>query len=108
MIPPRAGADYETRQFWWRRPVVYRCYAADGRLLYIGTTQDIVTRLKSHRSTSPWFAEVARTVVKLASDRLSGFRMEVEAIRAEQPIHNVRHAAGWIEPQDKRRRRKTA
>lgn len=101
MADPRRNP---TRQFWWRRHVIYRCYDAGGQLLYIGLSQDIVTRLKQHRSATPWFDRVAKTVVKLAPDRRAAFRMETDAIKAEQPLYNIRHGVGWIEPRARRSR----
>lgn len=33
---------------------VYRCFAADGDLLYVGKTQDLDERLGAHRSSISW------------------------------------------------------
>jgi hypothetical protein len=45
------------------RPCVYRHYDVEGRLLYVGATQDIKKRDEGHRYASPWAKDVARTEI---------------------------------------------
>lgn len=92
-----------SRDFWSRRQVVYRCFDADGALLYIGVSGDICTRVKQHRSQTSWWHEVSRVVIRLHPNRTAAFAAEIAAIRAEHPRYNVRHKAGWIEPRARRR-----
>lgn len=99
-MPPRRANP--TRDYWRGKQVVYRCYDAEGQLLYIGVSGDVVERMAQHSRQSHWFPSTARTVVKVFPRRLDAFRAELTAIRAEAPLHNVRHGAGWIEPRLRR------
>ena len=39
---------------------VYRLYATDGRLLYVGLSSNVLARIGRHLSSAPWGAEIAR------------------------------------------------
>ena len=67
---------------------VYRCFAADGRLLYIGMTADLDTRLKAHRNRSHWFGDVDRVTTEVHPDRPTAALAEFHAIEAERPENN--------------------
>lgn len=77
--------------------VVYRCYDADDRLLYIGCTWDINSRLNVHASS--WHNPVSyvlnlrmvRHTVAEYPDKQSARKAEREAIRDEQPLLNLHH-----------------
>lgn len=92
-----------TNQFWRGRCTVYRCYSSAGRLLYVGYSADVPERLRQHRRSSPWFAEVDRIAVKVYRTSAEALAAELEAIRTEWPLHNVRHAPGWLEWRERRR-----
>lgn len=68
---------------------VYRCYDRAGRLLYLGCTYNPRKRLAEHRSTSSWFAEVARTELVEYPDGASGFAAEAEAHASEDALHSL-------------------
>jgi predicted GIY-YIG superfamily endonuclease/DNA-binding XRE family transcriptional regulator len=78
------------REHW-----VYRCYDADGQLLYIGCTSDVSHRFRAHRSAK---SETSRTLMRRMArysaevypDRASGMAAERRAIAAEHPLLNVR------------------
>lgn len=76
---------------WDRRPVVYRCYSADGELLYIGSTSDLDQRMEGHQYTSFWRAHVARVRIQIAPDRFTARAIEAAAIRGENPRFNIQH-----------------
>jgi excinuclease UvrABC nuclease subunit len=80
-----------TRAPWVGRAVVYRCYAAEGSLLYIGSSRQLEQRLTTHQGTSFWRCYVARVRIQLAPDELSARRMEAAAIREENPRFNLLH-----------------
>ncbi|AER47376.1 hypothetical protein GADJET_52 [Mycobacterium phage Gadjet] len=70
--------------------VLYRFFDAEGRLLYIGKSISVMSRLSSHASSSRFF----RTAVKMTFQR--GFSShdellaaEREAIEQERPAYNV-------------------
>ena len=69
--------------------VVYRCYGA-GQILYIGVTCDPSQRLRAHRYSSPWYAEVDRVEYEVHPDRAAAFAAEADAIHNERPLHNMR------------------
>lgn len=66
---------------------VYRCYDADGALLYIGVTTDVKRRMQLHASNkrSPWVARVARVEHEWYEDRVDALLAERLATVAESP-----------------------
>lgn len=73
---------------------VYRMYSADGDLLYIGATTNLVNRLRSHFAgwpASPWTALVDRWTWECFDNELDAFRAEALAIAAEAPRFNTQH-----------------
>jgi predicted GIY-YIG superfamily endonuclease len=73
---------------------VYRCYDADGNLLYVGCTNNPQQRYHAHMYWETWWAErITHTVMKVYGDRLTALLAEEHAIKTEHPIHNSQHAA---------------
>jgi hypothetical protein len=72
-----------------RTHVVYRCYNADGVLLYIGQTGDLPNRRSGHKCGSSWWPEVAEFKITRPMTRDAALRYEREAIRAERPEYNI-------------------
>lgn len=68
---------------------VYRFWDASDRLLYVGLTVDPGLRWKAHKRRD-WWRSVARATLEWFPDRASAERAEREAIRNEDPVHNVR------------------
>lgn len=79
---------------------VYRCYDAEGTLLYIGCTRDVVARMLVHRSAwdNPASAflnlHMARYEVEEFPTRDEARKAEREAIGAEAPLLNIHHNKG--------------
>lgn len=81
---------------------VYRCYDADDRVVYIGCTRNIKTRLATHRRgkggsrASQWLSVcmVRYEVEGPYPSRDAGLEAERRAIQAEQPIFNYQQRAG--------------
>lgn len=71
------------------RHYIYRAYAADGRLLYVGQTIYPEQRITQHGYASPWFPEVAEWEFTEVGDWWQMQDAEREAIQTEHPIHNV-------------------
>lgn len=71
---------------------VYRLYARDGRLLYIGITNNPDVRFAYHGLTKGWWHLVTKRVVGWHPDRSTARREEAAAIRSERPVHNAMHA----------------
>lgn len=76
---------------WRGRPVVYRCYDADGVLLYIGSSRDVEKRMETHVRTSFWRTYVAKVRIQIAPDVFTARRIEADAIRSENPRFNIHH-----------------
>lgn len=80
--------------------VVYRCYDADNRLLYIGCTQDLTARMQVHEcdSTNPASVELIKRLDLVEyeeyPDRATARQAEREAITAEAPLLNTHHNLG--------------
>lgn len=68
---------------------VYRAYAADGSLLYIGQSSNPDRRIATHRSSSPWASLAVRWDVTDPMPRDTALDEEAVAIYLEQPRHNV-------------------
>lgn len=72
---------------------LYRHFAADGTLLYVGISRTVAARLAAH-ATSGWDRQIARIEVEWFDDRASAETAEREAIRAEKPFHNTIYNGG--------------
>lgn len=71
--------------------VVYRCYDADGELLYVGSTiAGVSTRLAGHKKAA-WFPLMDPTKTRLErfDHELQARAAELRAIRTEHPQFNV-------------------
>lgn len=67
---------------------VYRCYDADGRLLYVGMSINPQGRLASHRLYAPWFPRMVRFTAQWFPDRATARAEELRVMRAESSLHN--------------------
>lgn len=70
---------------------LYRAYADDGALLYIGIAKNWGRRWAQHSERSPWFAAVARVELERHPTREAARHAEAAAVRAEHPRHNIEH-----------------
>jgi predicted GIY-YIG superfamily endonuclease len=82
-VPPELAVNVE-------RWAVYRCYADDGQLLYIGYTGDLGTRLAAH-AQKLWFTQVRGITLEWYADELDARNAERRAIHVEHPKYNVVH-----------------
>lgn len=96
MIPP---------SYFHKPHVVYRFFAADGALLYIGATSDLKSRTATHRTKTPWFGEVASVETENHPDRWRATSAERDAIESERPRYNFNHNRGHGQNVDGRTRR---
>lgn len=71
--------------------VVYRVHDADDRLIYIGVTGDLPTRMEFHRRFSWWNGLVGRVHATEYANRDDAFAAESVAIQEEAPVFNVMH-----------------
>jgi len=71
-----------------RKAAVYRLHAADGTLLYIGSSYDPDKRCEAHHRTQ-WWPQVARRTDEWFENRWKAYSAETAAIWKEQPKHNL-------------------
>lgn len=70
---------------------LYRHFAADGSLLYVGISLSWPQRTRSHARHARWFEEVARVEIEHFPTREAALGAEREAIKSEKPRFNVVH-----------------
>lgn len=68
---------------------LYRLYDGDGDLLYVGIAGNPGRRFEQHRKDKPWWRSVAITRLEHFDTREEAMAAELEAIRAENPRHNI-------------------
>jgi GIY-YIG catalytic domain-containing protein len=74
-----------------RPHALYRFFAADDSLLYIGITNDLGARFTGHSGDKDWWVAVVRVAVEHFPDRRSVLDAERAAIVAEKPRYNVQY-----------------
>lgn len=71
---------------------LYRHFAEDGTLLYVGVSLSAVQRIGQHRSKAGWFSDIARVGIERFETMEQALKAESLAIKMEKPLHNIRHA----------------
>lgn len=71
--------------------VLYRHYAKDGRLLYVGISLNAMARLSEHSIESEWFPLIATVTLDHYLSVADAREAERLAIKHEMPMHNIRH-----------------
>lgn len=74
------------------RTALYRFYNSSDQLLYVGIAADPKERWAQHAADKTWWAEVIRRDVEWIPSRAAAEIAERDAIAAEKPQHNSRHA----------------
>lgn len=69
-------------------PRVYRAYAEDGALLYVGCTVDLLPRMRSHQRHAEWWHLVHHFVITGYPSKHEALRVERRAINTEGPAYN--------------------
>lgn len=67
---------------------LYRFYADDGTLLYVGITNNPGNRFNQHGADKPWWHEVRGITMEPYPDRASVLAAEARAIAVENPRYN--------------------
>ncbi|MFE2353448.1 GIY-YIG nuclease family protein [Streptomyces parvulus] len=80
-----------------RQAAVYRLYAADGSLLYIGSSYNPKRRCLDHH-TKPWWAQVDRRADEWHPSKAEAYVAEMAAIAAESPTHNEMGTPRYVPP----------
>ena len=73
------------------RTALYRLYAADGMLLYIGVTGELSVRFYYHSREKRWWPQVHGKRITWYDDRAEAEEAERCAILGENPVHNIFH-----------------
>jgi hypothetical protein len=68
---------------------LYRLFAGDGRLLYVGIADDPLARFKQHRRDKFWWPRVTATSMQQFDTRVEAEAAEARAIFTENPVHNM-------------------
>lgn len=68
---------------------LYRFFANDGALLYVGITGHLKARIAAHAKEKPWWPQVGRKTVEWFATRDEAIRAEDRAIHDERPVHNI-------------------
>jgi predicted GIY-YIG superfamily endonuclease len=89
----RAESGWQKEGRYKRSYTLYRAFAEDGSLLYIGTTTNFTSRMAAHRRSSPWWPEVHHVTTEQAPhpNRSRAILAEEHAIRTEAPKYNRLH-----------------
>ena len=79
---------------------VYRVFAADGALLYVGSTVRLGDRMRNHYINARWWFVAKRFTFTAYASETEARAAEVEAIGQELPRWNVHHRSlnhpdGW-------------
>jgi DNA-binding GntR family transcriptional regulator len=74
------------------RTALYRLFATDGDLLYVGITNNPKVRWSQHAAFKSWWPNVVSKTVEWFDSREAAADAEVKAILSEGPAHNIRHA----------------
>lgn len=69
-------------------PRLYRCLNSDKRVIYIGSTAALLRRIRSHKTESPWWPEVAEVTDECFPTVFLARAAERLAIKAEMPLYN--------------------
>jgi predicted GIY-YIG superfamily endonuclease len=68
---------------------LYRHFAKDGTLLYVGISKSEVKRRKQHAGEAKWFSEINRVEIEEFENREAALAAEKAAILTERPVHNI-------------------
>jgi predicted GIY-YIG superfamily endonuclease len=75
------------------RTALYRFYASDDALLYVGITERLSLRWEEHARAQTWWPQVDHQTVQWLPSRERAFSAEKDAIAAENPAFNIVGAA---------------
>lgn len=71
------------------RTAVYRLFATDDTLLYVGVAKRFGTRWEQHAKVQPWWPHVDHQTVQWYPAREDALLAEKVAIETERPVYNI-------------------
>ncbi len=95
---PGRGIDMSDPRTLHEPTTLYRLFASDGALLYVGIAGNPGRRFEQHRGTKPWWGQVAQTSLQHFKSRPEAMAAEMTAIRTERPRHNIMGASPSARP----------
>lgn len=72
--------------------ILYRFFAADNTLLYVGITNDPLSRFGGHCRDKSWFRQIAHSTMEHFESRQELEAAEIHAIKTEKPKYNIAHS----------------
>jgi len=72
---------------------LYRHFAADGQLLYVGISISAFERFRAHQQSSHWVDDVVKIEIEYFSSRQLALAAERLAIQSENPLFNRQRPA---------------
>lgn len=76
----------------WHNTWLYRLYSADRTLLYVGVTRIYPWDRVIKHLRQPWGGQVWGFRLELFEQEWQALAAEVDAIKTERPLHNIRSA----------------
>jgi predicted GIY-YIG superfamily endonuclease len=70
---------------------LYRCFDADGVLLYVGCSMTLMARVRTHNQHTTWFNRVHVITLTWFNNNADVHRAEALAITIERPSENKQH-----------------
>ncbi|MDD2270976.1 MAG: GIY-YIG nuclease family protein [Desulfuromonadaceae bacterium] len=70
---------------------LYRHYGHDSKLLYVGISNNALSRLYQHEQSSEWYELISRVEIEHYPSREQALKAEKKAIENEKPIYNFVH-----------------
>ena len=71
------------------RTCLYRHFDCEGKLLYVGVSLHVLSRLSAHARISPWFHRIAHVHIEHFDSRKEALAAERAAIAEEHPECNI-------------------
>lgn len=85
-----------TTEFWKNRPVMYRVFDTDDRLIYVGQSTSLPARVNEHRGQSWWWKPLAQRIrVQVFPTVEAAKAAEKLAIQEETPVFNSMGYGNW-------------
>jgi predicted GIY-YIG superfamily endonuclease len=85
-----------------QKTTLYRLYDANDVLLYVGISGKWLARMAQHAAGKGWWDDVATVRREAFPTRAEALAAEVQAIRDEGPLHNVRGRSPRKPPRPRR------
>lgn len=79
---------------------LYRFFDKNKRLLYVGISNNFISRLNQHYKNADWFSEISFATFEHYASRADVEAAELKAIVSESPIHNKAFSGTYESPFD--------